>query len=228
MTTSLPTLALIEDNHDLREEVQDYLQLRGYSTWSAESAEAFYKTLLTQVADIVLVDLTLPGEDGLEVIDHLRKHSRCGIIAVTARGELQDRLRALEEGVDHYLVKPVNLKELTATIQRLWWRMSSQGVLMTHHTAIPWRLDPALQCLHSPTGNWLDLTAREYTLIEYLVKQPGTVISKESLHRQIFPEEALADTHRIDVILSRIRQKAKAAGLTLPIRAIFGKGLAFV
>ncbi len=79
-----------------------------------------------------------------------------------------------------------------------------------------------------PTGAVLSLTDKEYALLTYLIEHSGTLLSKSTLHQQVFPDNKMVDPHRIEVILSRMRQKARAAGMELPIRVIFGKGLAFV
>ena len=226
--SSPPRLALIEDHQDLREELQTYLKSQGFPIWAVGSAEDFYKALTWQQADVVLVDLTLPGEDGLQVIKHLHQHSPCGIIAVTARGERDDRLLGLELGVDHYLVKPVDLEELAAVIQSLWRRMANKPVNIPTTTQGPWQLDAVSRTLHCPEGNALTLTDKEYAVLEHLLQHSSQVLSKEDLHQAVFPSSGVLDPHRIEVILSRIRKKAKLAGIALPIRAIFGKGLVFV
>lgn len=223
-----PRLALIEDHQDLREEILLYLKSQGFEVWGVGSAEDFYKALTWQQADIVLVDLTLPGEDGLQVIEHLRQHCNCGIIAVTARGKLEDRLLGLEQGVDYYLVKPVDLEELVATIQTMWRRMRSQQFSAPLAAHAPWRMDNTARALLCPTGAALPLTDKEYTVLEHLLQYSGQVVSKEDLHEVVFPGSGMVEPHRIEVILSRARKKAKAAGIQLPIRAVFGKGLVFV
>lgn len=92
--STLPQLVVLEDHTDLREEMLDYLTSRGYAVWGVGSAEALYKQLLHKPMDILLADLCLPGEDGLEVIEHIRALKRCGIIAVTARGPGRNVWRA--------------------------------------------------------------------------------------------------------------------------------------
>src|SRR5690606_23653772 len=96
MTESKPRLAIIEDNQDLREELVFYLEAKGYAVWGVSSAEAFWRELHGRPADIVLIDLGLPGEDGFSVIDYLRQLSNFGLIVISARGSSQEKLRGLD------------------------------------------------------------------------------------------------------------------------------------
>jgi len=226
LSESLPQLAVIDDDDILRGALVYYLEDCGYPVWWAESAEAFYKALHQREADIVLVDLTLPGEDGLSVINHLRKTSDRGLIAVTGRGERDDRVIGLQQGADHYLVKPVDFGELEAAISALWRRMCMDRPRQS--PAEPWRIDSAQRRLYGPRGRYLPLSDQEYKLLCLLLEQADQVISKDRLHQVVFPKGIPLEPHRIEVILSRIRAKARQAGMELPLRAVFGKGLVFI
>lgn len=227
MNSTNPRLALVEDYQDLREELLSLLQARGYACWGADSAEAFYKQLHRQRADIVLVDLGLPGEDGLSLIAELRQQGIFGLIAVTARGRRDDRLAGLRQGADDYLVKPVDPDELCARIDNLWRRLTGDP-LKPQEPASAWQFHEAQQAIISPQGQTLCLSEQEVALLKPLIEQPGQVWSKGELHQALFPQATDIATHRIDVILNRIRTKAQKAGMQLPIRAVFGKGLVFV
>jgi len=223
-----PQLALIEDQDDLREEMIRYLSAQGFSLWGVDSAERFYKQLHLSHADIVLVDVGLPGEDGLSVIDYLSANTPLGIIAVTAAGKIDDRLVGLELGADHYLVKPVDLLELCGTIKALWRRMIRQDRVRETDIKGQWRLNPAMLTIGSPSGKELCLTDQEFSLMAMLIQQAGQVVTKEELHRRVLSHYLEIDVHRIEVIISRIRKKAQDANMELPLRAVFGKGVVFV
>ncbi len=225
-TSRTPALALIEDNPELCEETARFLQSMGYQVWTAGSAEDFYRQLHANSADILLVDLGLPGEDGLDLIRYIRSHYSCGIIAITARGTRDDRINGFGHGVDYYLVKPVDPTELIAIIEVLWKRLTPQPTTKTSNDL--WRLDPTAHLLQGPGGETLELTSSEYLLIERLLDEPNQTVNKENLHQALFPNEDEVDLHRIDVVLNRIRTKAKKQGLPLPIRSVFGRGIAFV
>lgn len=257
MTEPKPRLAIIEDNQDLLEELIFFLEAKGHDVWGVNSAESFWRELHGRPADIVLVDLGLPGENGFSVIEYLRRFSAFGLIVITARGSAEDKLKGLELGADLYLVKPVNFAQLVRDIEALWGRM--QGAMAvpssTNTSATPapagtsaatssvtpapaaetpvsraqgWTLDAASHSLADPDGKTLKLTPQEYALLKILQGHPGEVHAKQALHDMLFGDSGEGDTHRIDVILSRLRQKATQAKIRLPIRTLFGRGLVFV
>ena len=233
MTSREPTIAIIEDSSDLREELIFFLQHRGYNVWGADCAESFWKKLHRSPADIVLVDLGLPGEDGFSVVEYLADLGNFGMIIVTARGQQSDKLRGLNLGADLYLVKPINFSELATTLQTLWQRMQHEQVSagVTHqreHDGTEWRLIAGHQCLATPNDTTVQLTPQEYKLLSILGRSPSEIFTKEALLDLMFQYEETPELHRIDVILSRLRKKAKQHNISLPIRSIFGKGLVFV
>jgi len=233
MMSQHPTIAIIEDNDDLREELTFFLQHRGHTVWGADSAESFWKRLHRNPADIVLVDLGLPGEDGFEVIEYLTGVGKFGVIIVTARGQQPDRIRGLNLGADLYLVKPVNFSELASAIQGLWQRIQHErddtGIAHYSESACgQWRLLASRQCLTTPAGETMPLSPQEYELLRILGRSASEVFSKEALLDLMFKYDDNPDIHRIDVILSRLRKKARQHNISLPLRSIFGKGLVFV
>ncbi|MCK9509954.1 MAG: response regulator transcription factor [Pigmentiphaga sp.] len=225
-----PRLGIVEDNADLLEELLFFLEGQGYAAWGVGSAEALWRTLHTRPVDIMLVDLGLPGEDGFGVIEYLRQLSGFGIIIITARGGTDDRLRGLGLGADKYHIKPVNFAQLTEDIEALWQRMQASG--RARGGAAPmeegWVLDALGSCLVDPEGRRLPLTPQELAFIEVLYGAPGEVQSKTRVHERLFgPGMGEADTHRVDVILSRLRRKAVQRRFQLPVRTMFGRGLVF-
>lgn len=231
MTTRQPTIGVIEDNPDLLDELIFFLQHRGYNVWGAPSAEQFWKKLHSRPTDIVLVDLGLPGEDGFSVIEYLKGLGKAGLIVVTARGHHKDKLRGLNLGADLYLIKPVNFSELSSAIDGLWQRMQQQPESTNYRTNDSpgyWKLMACQHIIIAPGGEQLELSAQEYRLVSTLGLSPGEVFTKEALFHLLYQHEDLLDTHRIDVILSRLRKKCKEQAISLPVRSIFGKGLVFV
>ncbi len=234
-----PRLALIEDHADLREELQVFLAAQGFSVWAAADAESFWRMLHARPVDIVLIDIGLPGEDGFSVASYLRELGRYGLIILTARGGLDDKLHGLALGADHFLVKPVNFLELAGQIQALWSRLrrdvtggSAEGRgpvdgAASGNPVTAWRLDAAGPCLFTPQGKSLPLTPQENTLLAALLQRPGEVIAKQELHEVLFGNTEDTDLHRVDVVLSRLRRKAMAETVRLPIRTLFGRGLVF-
>lgn len=230
--TTTPRIAIIEDNADLREELTFFLQHRGYNVWSAGSAESFWKKLHRSSADIVLVDLGLPGEDGFSVVDYLNEMAGFGLIIVTARGDQQDNIRGMNLGADLYLVKPVNFSKLASSIDTLWQRMQQESsvpqAVRQNDATGSWQLVSSDNRLIAPDGGSLKLSQQECNLLNILMLSSSEVFAKEALCKLMFRYEDGPDAHRVDVILSRLRKKARDQNVDLPIRSVFGKGLVFV
>ncbi|MDP1872463.1 MAG: hypothetical protein A2522_10005 [Gallionellales bacterium RIFOXYD12_FULL_53_10] len=234
MNPIFPTIAVIEDDEDLRANLLLYLRSKHFSAWGVASAEAFYRELAVCAADILLIDLGLPGEDGLSTLRHLRRTSQMGIIVITARGGTENRIEGLSAGADHYFIKPVDMRELVAAIETLWRRVNSLATncpqpMLPALAQSAWTLDANDWTLQSPSGKKSTLTDREFALVATLLRARGEVISKVRLHAGVFPDAEEIDSHRIDVILSRLRQKIQQElHEVLPIRTIFGKGFVFI
>ena len=219
-------IALVEDEEDLRLNVAQFLEAQGFSVWTAASAEEFYRRLAVEDADLVIVDLGLPGEDGLGLIAHLNRRGRLPIIVMTARGAVQDRIAGLEAGVLHYFVKPVDLYELTAAIQAVLRQRSPVNRASSETGA--WVLVRSEAVVVTPAGVTVGLTSGELHLLEHLMSNPDKVIAKSVLLEHFGQDAEQGDFHRIEVLVSRLRAKVTAAGQRLPLRAVFGKGLVFV
>jgi two-component system response regulator PhoP len=222
-------IAILEDNPDLREELIFFLEAKGYKVWGERSAEVFWKRLHANPVDIVLLDIGLPGEDGFSVLEYLRGLSQYGLIVISARGNLQDRLRGMELGADAYLVKPVNFADLVLTVDQLWQRLrlqASDSELSVPAATARWTLRD--KCLSGPDGQNILLTSQEARLISFLMRYPSEVCNKELIHEHLFGHHDECDTHRVDVVLSRLRNKAQRQGISLPIRVVFGKGVVFL
>lgn len=229
MTHTKARIAIIEDNLDLIEELMFYLQSKNYTVWGVNSAEAFWKKLHVKPVDIILVDIGLPGEDGFSVIEHLSSLNNHGVIAISARGNRQDKLHGLTLGADAYLIKPINFSSLVNTIDALWLRQCQQAEadrLSDSSIQKYWALSRTI--LNAPCGAKLTITPQEYQLLDVLFRHKNEVFSKIHLCNLLFGHESDPDTHRIDVILSRLRAKAREKDTHLPIRAIFGKGIVFL
>jgi DNA-binding response OmpR family regulator len=224
---------VIEDHDTLRENTLLSLRAHELPSWGVGSAEAFYREALVDPPDIVLIDLGLPGEDGFSAIRHLRQLPALGIIAVTARGAMQDRLEGMAAGADHYLVKPVQLGELLAAITSLWRRQYPMAAVPSQadepsDTDTPWRLDAVSSRMWSPDGRAVALTGNELALLTRLAANAGELVEKRDLSQSLFPGETGASYHRVEVTVSRLRTKFKAQGLALPLRVVFGRGMALI
>jgi two-component system response regulator PhoP len=221
-------IAILEDNDDLREELQFFLQAQGYSVWGVDRAEAFWKQLHVMPVDVVLIDIGLPGEDGFSVVNFLHQLRRHGVIIISARGSQQDHARGLSLGADFYLVKPINFANLNEAVVALWRRLQQEARNAVATTDSDSEWVQSNRQLVSPEGERLPLTPQEELLVAFLLQHRNSVCSKVQLHDQLFGYHSEPDTHRVDVIVSRLRNKARQHKYPLPIRSLFGKGLTFI
>lgn len=228
-STAEYTIAVVEDDEDIRGNVCRFLEKSGLTAWGAESAEDFYVRLLRNKADLVLVDLGLPGEDGLSLVQRL---ARLGIsvVVLTARGGLDSRIAGLDAGALQYFVKPTDMNELVAGI-RSQLRHLSAGAQSASSAAqvTPWRLDQAAAQLIAPNQRSVALTTRELELLACLMATQGALVTKQTLETALGIGDVLDGFHRVESQLTRLRRKTlDATAMALPVRAVFGKGLVFV
>ncbi|MDD3342425.1 MAG: response regulator transcription factor [Sulfurospirillaceae bacterium] len=198
---------MIEDDLELAEILTEYLEPFQINITTADDPYIGLSTLDTQKFDLVILDLTLPGIDGLEVCKEIRKRHSIPIIISSARTDITDKVTALENGADDYLPKPYNPRELQARIMSLLRRQ--QGVVPTQ-TITTKAKDLVLNetqmsiTLHNKI---LPLTAAEYGILSYLMKKEGGVVSREDLIYNIEAINEETSNKSIDVIIGRIRHK---------------------
>ncbi len=225
------TIAIVDDEEDLRDNVAAFLEAQGFKTWGADSAESFYRQRVVSSVDLVIVDLGLPGEGGLDLIAYLNTYCNHAVIALTARGALSDRISGLEAGADYYFVKPVDLFELKAAINAVLRKKTGEvkETLQADKDDFGmWEIFLGKAILVAPNGVKVDLTTNEMLLLEILMDGKQEVFSKTQLLDLFGLQFLEGDFHRIEVLISRLRSKVyKISGQRLPLRSIFGKGVAF-
>lgn len=225
-TPAAATVSVVEDDEDIRNNICRFLNKSGFRAWGAASAEDFYVALLRERADLVLVDLGLPGEDGLSLVRRLAAQG-IPVVILTARGDLSSRITGLESGALQYFIKPTDLNELVAGIRSLLRRVGHPP--HTEAVQLRWQLQVAEAILVSPNNKRIALTTRELELLGCLARTPGAVVSKSALIESMGGGDADEAFHRIESQLNRLRRKTlNETGLPLPVRAIFGRGLVFV
>ncbi|WP_280187241.1 response regulator transcription factor [Delftia sp. PS-11] len=221
------TIAVVEDDEDIRINVCRFLTKSGLHAWGTDSAEDFYVRLLRDRADLVVVDLGLPGEDGLSLVKRLAEQD-IPVIVLTARGDLDSRIAGLNAGALQYFVKPTDMNELVAGIRsQLRRHAASQG--KGQRPVLTWRLDALTACLVAPNRQIVALTSRELELLGCLMSKPGAMVSKQTLIDTMGYADVDDGFHRIESQLTRLRRKTlEVAAMALPVRAVFGRGLVFV
>lgn len=221
------TIAVVEDDEDIRINVCRFLTKSGLHAWGTDSAEDFYVRLLRDRADLVVVDLGLPGEDGLSLVKRLAEQD-IPVIVLTARGDLDSRIAGLNAGALQYFVKPTDMNELVAGIRsQLRRHAASQGKVQ--RPVLTWRLDALTACLVAPNRQIVALTSRELELLGCLMSKPGAMVSKQTLIDTMGYADVDDGFHCIESQLTRLRRKTlEVAAMALPVRAVFGRGLVFV
>ena len=215
-----------EDSSDLQVEVVDFLNLSGFYAEGANSIAVMREKLNAGGWHILLLDLNLPDGDGVSAAKWVRKHHglTMGIIMVTARGQVDERIEGIRSGADAYLVKPVDLQELAAIISNLANRIPSQPV----NSSSGWQLDTQRFLLVTPKSQEAPLTAAECEILRALMHKPQMPQSREQLCRVLPPCGDEHHTRRLDSIISRLRTKIEqATGEELPLKTFRNKGYAF-
>ncbi|WP_163273263.1 response regulator [Chelativorans alearense] len=210
-TETRPRILLVEDDPEISRMLVDVLADNGFTALPVGSAIEMDGVLGREKVDLVVLDIMLPGEDGLSICRRLRAGSAIPIIMVTARGEDIDRIIGLEIGADDYVPKPFNSRELVARIRALLRRARGERDI-AQVRARPlafagWRIDPAARQLHDPEGVRIAMTSVEFDLLLAFCRNPGRVLSREQLLEMVHGGLAGPIERSIDVHVSRIRQK---------------------
>jgi len=223
-----PSVIVIEDEADLRNSVCAFLAGSGFDVRGAGAGDELTRIWAERPADILVIDVMLPGEDGFSIAARMRKQAPLvGIIMLTARGQAADRIAGLELGADNYLVKPLVLRELVAAIQGLARRMAAARPSREERPAT-WSFDPLTWALTAPNGISVDLTTAEFCLIDVLAASPGQAVSADALLAASGKKADVHERRSLETILSRLRRKVETAtGQPLPVKAVRTVGYTF-
>lgn len=216
---------VVEDNALLRHHLQVQLRELGNQVDAAEDAKEADYFLSEHMPDIAIVDLGLPGEDGMSLLRRWRGHDvTLPILVLTAREGWQDKVEVLSAGADDYVTKPFHLEEVVARMQALMRRNS--GLASQLISMPPFQVDLSRREL-SINGNLIKLTAFEYTIMETLIRNAGKVVRKDALMLQLYPDAELRESHTIDVLMGRLRKKIQAEHSGDVITTVRGQGYRF-
>ena len=216
---------LIEDDVALRLGLARQLEADGYRVDHAADGEDGLFQAQEYPVDLVIVDLGLPKLSGIDVVKRLRGEGRpLPILILTARGSWQDKVVGLEAGADDYLVKPFEYAELAARVKALLRRSlkATSDVLVLGPLAIDFSAQSA-----KLDGTTVELTAFEYRLLEFLVRERDRVVSKQELADYLYPHDEDRDSNVLEVLLGRLRRKLDPDGTLAPIETLRGRGYRF-
>jgi two-component system OmpR family response regulator len=205
-------ILVVDDQKEICDMVQDYLSSEGYRVSTAHDGAGMRRVLSQTAVDLVILDLMLPGEDGLTLARSLREESNVGIIILTGRGETVDRIIGLEMGADDYLPKPFHLRELLARVKSVLRRVSTRTAERTPSQRqqarfAGWHLDLSSRELFSPSGREVRLTTGEFDLLAAFVNNANQVLTRDRLLDLARNREAGPFDRTIDVQVGRLRRK---------------------
>ncbi|KKI99260.1 response regulator transcription factor [Prochlorothrix hollandica] len=218
-------ILLVEDEVRIAEFVQAGLKEHGFGVDYCNNGNDGYDRALTYPYDVLVLDIMVPGKDGLFILKQLRREGhQVPVILLTARNALDDRLTGLNLGADDYLTKPFYIEELVARIHAVVRR--SRGETQNCLWVGPFKLDRLsreMTCQQTP----VELTNREFNLLDYLLRSPGRVFTRTQILEQVWGYDFSPNTNVVDVCIQRIRKKLDPLGGTGWIESVRGVGYRF-
>jgi DNA-binding response OmpR family regulator len=204
----MTTILVVDDEPIVREVVVRYLEHEGYSTLEAADGNSARELLRGDEPDLVVLDVMLPGTDGLELCRWIRSRSELPVIMLTARGEEADRIVGLELGADDYVTKPFSPRELAARVRTVLRRAAPAEDARARYAFGDIEMDTGTREV-SKSGRELRLTAKEFDLLAFLAANPRRVFGRDQLMSRVWGYEAALDTGTVTVHVRRLREKVE-------------------
>lgn len=217
------TVLIVEDEAKLATLLSDYLIQAGFMTGIVDDGRGVVPWVREQAPDLILLDLMLPGRDGLDICKEIRSFSSVPIIMITARVDEIDRLLGLEFGADDYICKPYSPREVVARVKTVLRRSCNAATIQSTGVA----LDES-RLAATFNGAVLELTAVEFKLLQLLTSNPGRIFGRQQLMDRIYPDERVVADRTIDSHIKKLRRKMSlAAAGADPIHSVYGVGYKF-
>ncbi len=226
-----PNILLIDDDAELSQLVIDYLTLDGFSLDHAADGVKGLQKAQSGMYQLILLDVMLPGLDGLSLLRQLRQTSYCPVLMLTARGDDIDRILGLELGADDYLAKPFNPRELSARVRAILRRVELAHQPVQHQTPLLEVNQVQLNRQNRQVlsaGHPVLLTATEFQLLDYLMSHAGQVVSKEQLSKDVLGRALQQYDRSLDMHISNIRKKLAQGETADKIQTLRGSGYLFL
>lgn len=217
MANASEHLLIVDDDREIRHLLEDYLGQAGYRVTAVPDGKAMRRALEQHRVDLVVLDLMLPGEDGLTLCRELRSRTNLPVLMLTARGAEVDRIVGLEMGADDYLAKPFNPRELLARIRSIVRRAQALPPNLvpddvSRFRFAGWALDVASRNATAPDGVVVPLSGAEYRLLRVLLEHPQRVLSRDQLLELANGRESVLFDRSIDVLIGRLRKRLRDDG----------------
>ncbi|RPI23618.1 MAG: DNA-binding response regulator [Actinobacteria bacterium] len=214
------TILLIEDEDEIADLLKMYFEKEGYRLVHAVSGEQGLERLRDRDARVVLLDIGLPGMDGIEVCRRIRSDSDVPVIMLTARDSEVDKVVGLEIGADDYVTKPFSPRELVARVKAVLRRSEERPVKSQVLEVGDFTVDSGRREVITPMGDAVRPTAREFDLLWYLAEHPGLVLSRNQILEAVWGYDYFGETRTVDVHIRQLRKKLDG----IPIETVWGVG----
>lgn len=216
------TVLICDDNPAIHSSLGSFLAAEGIAVRAAHTGEEALNLFRRGGIDLVVLDIMLPGMDGLDVCREIRRTSDAPILMLSARDEEMDRVLGLELGADDYVVKPFSPREVTVRIKKMLRRLRApaepRGLTLAELTVVPESFKAYIR------GQEVDLTHKELEVLASMVAHAGEVLTREHLLNVAWGYDYFGDTRVVDALIKRIRQKIMAEGVHYAIRSVYGVG----
>lgn len=226
-------ILVVDDDAGIRDVVSEFLARHGYAVETASDGREMERVMARRQPDLIILDLMLPGEDGLSICKRISRPEGPAVIMLSAMGEETDRIIGLELGADDYLSKPCNPRELLARVRAVLRRRRepdpTDDALGAACEFVGWRLDLVRHELHSPNGVVVNLSSGEFSLLRAFVEHPQRVLTRDQLLEYARGPQSEAFDRAIDVQISRLRRKLEdGGGADELIRTVRSEGYIFI
>src|SRR6185503_14369336 len=214
---SVASVLVVDDDPHMRSMMRRILEVDGYAVALAPGGDDALEILRSEAIDLLILDVMMPGRDGFEVCRAVRRESTVPILMLTARDEATDKVTGLDCGADDYVVKPFNPDELTARVRALLRRLQPrQAEVLRFHDI---ELVPSAREA-SRAGESLELTAREFELLELFLRHPRQVLTREQILQDVWGFDYMGDSNLVDVRIKYLRDKLELGGRARLIQTV--------
>lgn len=225
MEDKLGKVLIVDDDVNINELIDMYLKSGGYNTKKCFNGNDACNIVSTENIALVILDVMLPGKDGIEVLKYIRKSSDIPVIMLTAKGEVFDKVLALELGADDYMVKPFDPKELLARVKAVTRRYSGENQSKDIIKYSDLKIDiGAYEVTYK--GDIIKLAPKELELLHFMVSNPNKVFTREQLMYEVWGYDYPGDSRTVDVHIKRLREKVKS-GEKWELETVWGVGYKF-
>ena len=226
-------IIVVDDEPGLRGMIEDYLSMQGFAVAAAENGAALDRLLLTNNPDMILMDVNMPGEDGIAIVKRLRNAGeRMGIIMLTANSDENSKVTGLTNGADDYLIKPFEVRELLARVRSLQRRLPPKQEKVAKKRSMlefgSLALDMDGRRVFGPEGSEIEVSSMDFDLLETFARHPRQILSRDRLCELAFGRPLAPADRSLDIRIARLRKKIETDPARAPVlKTVRGEGYVF-